>query len=236
MKKFSVLAMSAVVTMGVSFTSCESKKSVSLKSDIDSVSYIVGASYGQGLKEQIKQYPINPGNVDALIEGFVNAAKGDSVYLGMNMQEAQVFVNTYFQALQTRVAENNKAEGDKFLAENKTKSGVITTESGLQYKVITEGTGAKPTASDVVKVHYVGKDLSGREFDSSVSRGEPAQFPLQNVIRGWTEGVQLMPVGSKYIFWIPGELAYGEQGQPNAGIQPNATLEFEVELLDIVKQ
>lgn len=236
MKKISVLAMSAVVTMGVSFTSCESKKSVSLKSDIDSVSYIVGASYGQGLKEQIKQYPINPGNVDALIEGFVNAAKGDSVYLGMNMQEAQVFVNTYFQALQTRVAENNKAEGDKFLAENKTKSGVITTESGLQYKVITEGTGAKPTASDVVKVHYVGKDLSGREFDSSVSRGEPAQFPLQNVIRGWTEGVQLMPVGSKYIFWIPGELAYGEQGQPNAGIQPNATLEFEVELLDIVKQ
>jgi FKBP-type peptidyl-prolyl cis-trans isomerase FkpA/FKBP-type peptidyl-prolyl cis-trans isomerase FklB len=234
MKNLSLLAVMAMVIMGIAFSSCDSRKSVSLKSDIDSVSYIVGASYGQGLKEQIKQYPVAQGNIDALIDGFTNAAKGDSVYLGMNMQEAQAFAQNYFQNLQIRVAEETKAEGEKFLEENKTKSGVVTTQSGLQYKVITEGTGIKPSAEDTVKVHYDGKLLDGTKFDSSIGRGEPVSFPLNGVIRGWTEGVQLMSVGSKYIFWIPADLAYGMQS-PSQLIKPNSTLEFEVELLEVSK-
>jgi FKBP-type peptidyl-prolyl cis-trans isomerase FkpA/FKBP-type peptidyl-prolyl cis-trans isomerase FklB len=233
MKNLSLLAILAMVIVGIAFSSCDSKKSVSLKSDIDSVSYIIGASYGQGLKEQIKQYPV-PGNINALIDGFTNAANGDSIYLGMDMQEAQTFANTYFQNLQTRVAEETKAEGEKFLEENKTKSGVITTQSGLQYKVITEGTGIKPSAEDTVKVHYKGQLLDGTVFDSSLERGEPVSFPLNGVIRGWTEGVQLMPVGSKYLFWIPADLAYGPQS-PSQLIKPNSTLEFEVELLEVKK-
>ena len=149
-------------------------------------------------------------------------------------QEAQAYMQTYFMQAATKEAENNKAEGEKFLAENKTKSGVITTESGLQYQVVTEGKGAKPTADDKVKVHYTGTLLNGTKFDSSVDRGEPAEFGVGQVIKGWTEVLQLMPVGSKYIVWIPSELAYGERGA-GADIRPNSTLKFEIELLEIVK-
>ena len=118
--------------------------------------------------------------------------------------------------------------------ENKTKKDVITTESGLQYQVVTEGTGEKPTAEDKVKVHYTGTLLDGTVFDSSVERGEPAEFGVGQVIKGWTEVLQLMPAGSKYIVWIPSELAYGERGA-GGDIKPNSTLKFEIELLEIVK-
>ncbi|MDR1114831.1 MAG: FKBP-type peptidyl-prolyl cis-trans isomerase [Tannerella sp.] len=234
MKKFSLLVLTVMVTAGVAFSSCDSKKSVSLKSGLDSASYIIGASYGSGLKENLKTFPGGPGNMEALIAGFINAAKGDSIYLGMDMQAAQTYVNEYVQNAQSRLADETKAEGEKFLSENKSKSGVITTESGLQYKVITEGTGIKPSAEDTVMVHYTGKLLDGTVFDSSVERGEPATFLLGNVISGWREGVQLMPVGSKYILWIPSDLAYGLQ-PPSQLIKPNSTLEFEVELLDVMK-
>ncbi len=129
--------------------------------------------------------------------------------------------------------EKNKTEGEVFLAENKKKEGVQTTVSGLQYLVITQGTGPKPAKTDKVKVHYKGTLLDGTEFDSSYKRGQPAEFPLGGVIKGWTEGLQLMPVGSKYKFFIPGELAYGKAGS-GANIAPNATLVFEVELLEIM--
>ena len=225
MKKLSVLVATVIVAMGASFTSCgDSHKSASLKTSIDSASYAIGISTGAGYKENLKTLPGGEANVDDLIAGFIQAIKGDSSAMKMNPQQAQA-----------REAKKTKEEGDKFLAENKTKEGVITTESGLQYKVEKEGTGAKPTATDKVKVHYTGTLLDGTKFDSSVDRGEPAEFGVGQVIKGWTEGLQIMPVGSKYIFWIPAELAYGERGA-GQDIKPNSVLKFEVELLDIVKE
>ena len=198
---------------------------------MDSVSYAIGVSTGLGYKENLKTLPGAEANVDALIAGFVQAIKGDSTK--MNMEEAREYMQKYFVEASAKEANKTKEEGEKFLADNKTKSGVITTESGLQYQVITEGTGAKPTAEDHVKVHYTGTLLDGTKFDSSIDRGEPAEFPVSQVIKGWTEGLQLMPVGSKYIFWIPSDLAYGDRGAGQM-IKPNSTLKFEVELLEIV--
>lgn len=234
MKKISVLVATAIVAMGMGFTSCDSHKSASLKTAADSVSYAIGISTGAGYKENLKTLPGDPANVDDLIAGFIQAIKGDSSAMKMTPQAAQTYIQTYFMEASARDSKKTKEEGEKFLAENKTKKDVITTESGLQYQVVTEGTGAKPTASDVVKVHYTGTLLDGTKFDSSVDNGEPAQFPVGGVIKGWTEVLQLMPVGSKYIVWIPSELAYGEQGA-GRDIKPNSTLKFEIELLDIVK-
>ena len=233
MKKISVLVATVIVAMGI--TSCgDSHKSASLKTAADSVSYAIGISTGAGYKENLKTLPGDPANVDDLIAGFIQAIKGDSSAMKMTPQAAQAYVQTYFMEASARDAKKTKEEGEKFLAENKTKKDVITTESGLQYKVEKEGTGAKPTATDKVKVHYTGTLLDGTKFDSSVDRGEPAEFGVGQVIKGWTEGLQIMPVGSKYIFWIPAELAYGERGA-GQDIKPNSTLKFEIELLDIVK-
>ncbi|MBP9481209.1 MAG: FKBP-type peptidyl-prolyl cis-trans isomerase [Parabacteroides sp.] len=231
MKKASVFVAAMAVAVGVSATSCDSKKSANLKSAIDSASYAIGVSTGAGYKENLKTLP-DSANVDALIAGFTEALKGQKT--SMTPEAAQAFLQTYFMEASAKQATKAKEEGDKFLAENKTKEGVITTESGLQYKVVTEGKGVKPTAEDKVKVHYKGTLLDGKVFDSSIERGEPAEFGVGQVIKGWTEGLQLMPVGSKYTFWIPSDLAYGERvaGQD---IKPNSVLVFEVELLEIVK-
>ena len=183
---------------------------------------------------QVKTLPGGEANINDLIAGFVTAIKGDSAALKMTAVEAQAYLQTYFVEAQAKETNKVKEEGEKFLAENKTKSGVLTTTSGLQYQVITEGTGAKPTAEDKVKVHYTGTLLDGKKFDSSVDRGEPLEIGVGQVVKGWTEGLQIMPVGSKYVFWIPSELAYGEQGA-GADIKPGSTLKFEVELLEIVK-
>lgn len=232
MKKVNVLAATAIVALGISATSCDSKKSANLQNGVDSASYAIGVNTGAGYKENLKTLPGGEANVDALIAGFVQAIKGDSTQ--MSPAEAQSFLQNYFVEASAKEAAKNKEAGEAFLAENKTKDGVITTESGLQYKVEVEGTGAKPTAEDRVKVHYTGTLLDGTKFDSSIDRGEPAEFGVTQVIAGWTEGLQIMPVGSKYIFWIPSELAYGERGA-GADIKPNSTLKFEVELLEIVK-
>ncbi|MBN2660624.1 MAG: FKBP-type peptidyl-prolyl cis-trans isomerase [Tannerellaceae bacterium] len=231
MKKASVFVAAMAVAVGVSATSCDSKKSANLKSAIDSASYAIGVSTGAGYKENLKTLP-DSANVDALIAGFTEALKGQKT--SMTPEAAQAFLQTYFMEASAKQATKAKEEGDKFLAENKTKEGVITTESGLQYKVVTEGKGVKPTAEDKVKVHYKGTLLDGKVFDSSIERGEPAEFGVGQVIKGWTEGLQLMPVGSKYTFWIPSELAYGERGA-GQDIKPNSVLVFEVELLEIVK-
>ena len=240
MKKFSLLAIMAVVSLGIAFTSCNSNKtmgSAKLTSEVDSVSYMLGQNSASNMKKQMtaqmESWP-TPGNFDAYLAGFMKGLENadDSVYLGKDLQETELFVNGFFNRAQEILNSNNLAEGENFLAENKKRSGVITTESGLQYQVLTEGRGAKPKAEDVVRVHYTGTYIDGTMFDSTVQRGEPMEFPVGGVIAGWTEGLQLMPVGSKYMFWIPTELAYGTTRQD---IQPNAMLTFEVELLDIVK-
>lgn len=232
MKKISVLVATAVVALGVSATSCDSKKSAKLKTAVDSASYAIGVNTGANYKENLKTLPGGEANIDALIAGFIQSIKGDSTQ--MSPMEAQTYLQTYFVEASAKEASKTKEEGEAFLAENKAKDGVITTESGLQYKVEVEGAGDKPSAEDRVKVHYTGMLLDGTKFDSSFDRNEPSEFGVTQVIAGWTEGLQIMPVGSKYTFWIPSELAYGERGA-GQDIKPNSTLKFEVELLEIVK-
>lgn len=152
----------------------------------------------------------------------------------MNEQEVRETMMAFekdMQQKQTETAQKNGAEAEKFLATNKTKEGVKTTESGLQYKVLKEGGGAQPKSSDTVTVNYRGTLMDGTEFDSSYKRGQPATFPVSGVIKGWTEALQLMKVGSKLQLFIPATLAYGEQGRP--GIPPNSLLIFEVELMNL---
>jgi FKBP-type peptidyl-prolyl cis-trans isomerase FkpA len=206
-----------------------------LTTEKDKVSYMVGMQIGGSLA-QIKD-EIDLKVVFSAIEGAL--AGKDPLLTPEQAMEVQ---RTFAERLQGKraaemqeMAVKNKAEGEAFLAKNKSAAGVQTTASGLQYQVATNGTGPRPTATDTVRVHYVGTLLDGTKFDSSVDRGEPAQFALNAVIPGWTEALQLMPVGSKYKLWIPSELAYGDRGTPGP-IGPNTTLVFEVELLEIVKQ
>ena len=243
MKKISLLAIMAVVSLGIVFTSCDSKKSIGsakLTSEVDSISYIIGKASAYNMmkntKMQMESWP-EKGNYEAFVAGVNDCMENpdDSLFLGKDMASLNEYVNGFFTRLQQKISTNNLEEGVKFLAENKAKSGVITTESGLQYKVITEGTGPKPKPEDVVRVNYRGTYLDGTEFDSSERQGGPAEFPVGRVIAGWTEAIQIMPVGSKYTLWIPTELAYGAQPQ-SPQIQPNAMLIFDVELLEIVQQ
>jgi FKBP-type peptidyl-prolyl cis-trans isomerase len=153
----------------------------------------------------------------------------------MNEEEANNFIRTYLETAGKKEAQKNLEEGNAFLEQNKAREGVTTTESGLQYEVITAGTGEKPTAENQVRVHYHGTLIDGKVFDSSVDRGEPAVFGVNQVIPGWTEALMLMPVGSKWKVYLPSNLAYGEQGA-GQDIAPNSALIFEVELLEIVKE
>ena len=150
----------------------------------------------------------------------------------MTPEEAQTAINEFFAKQKTEVMSKNKKAGEEFLAKNKSNEGIVTTASGLQYKVLVAGTGAKPKATDTVDCHYEGRLIDGTVFDSSYRRGQSAQFPVNGVIPGWVEALQLMPVGSKWQLYIPSELAYGEYGAGET-IEPNSTLIFDVELLGI---
>lgn len=206
-----------------------------LKSSLDTVSYALGVNIGSSLRENLKTFPNGPANINILAEIFVRTLKGDTAGLIMDNAAAEACIQTYVMAAQQKENEARKAVGEKFLAANKSKAGVKTTESGLQYKIITEGDGGeKPTDADRVKVHYTGKLLDGKVFDSSVERGEPAEFGVTQVIRGWQEALKLMTKGEKLQVWIPSDLAYGTGGAGEM-IRPNSTLEFEIELLDIIK-
>lgn len=196
---------------------------------MDKLSYAWGLAMGR----QLKGMGVSNLDADTFRNGVMNAFDGTEP--AIPVEEAQKLINDYLQELQDKAEKVARAEGEQFLAENGKKENVKTTTSGLQYVVEKEGTGAQPTAEDEVTVHYTGKLLNGQVFDSSVNRGEPATFPLNRVIPGWTEGVQLMKEGAKYTFFIPSDLAYGPQGMPGA-IPPHSTLIFDVELIKVNKK
>ena len=202
-----------------------------LTNDVDSMSYALGLNVGSDFAKNLKGIPGGKSNIDLLIKGFNTAMRGDSVL--MKSEVANEYFKNYITKAQAKDIVIKKASGEKFLNENKTKEGITTTASGLQYQVLVAKDGAKPNATDTVKVHYTGTLIDGTKFDSSIDRGEPISFPLNQVIPGWTEGVQLMSVGSKYKFFVPYTLGYGEKGAGNGAIPGFATLIFEVELLDI---
>jgi FKBP-type peptidyl-prolyl cis-trans isomerase FklB len=208
---------------------------VVLKTQMDSLSAAIGVSFSNSVASQ----GIGNLNTDILTKTISAALKGDKTALAP--EEANMFLQSYFEKIsavkQKEMEEKGavvRVEGEKFLEENKKRTGVVTTESGLQYEIIKAGEGAKPTATDKVKTHYHGTLTNGTVFDSSVDRGEPIEFPVNGVIKGWTEALQLMPVGSKWKLFIPYQLAYGERAA-GAQIPPYSALVFEVELLDIVK-
>ncbi len=199
-----------------------------LKDLKDKVSYSIGLDLGFNFKKQ--NLELNP---DALLAGVKDALGGKQPLLNENeVKETMTALTKEIEDKQKAVAEQNVKDGEKFLAENKKKEGVKTTASGLQYKIIKEGTGPQPKLTDAVVANYRGTLINGTEFDSSFKRGQPATFPLTGVIKGWTEALQLMKVGSKYQLFIPPNLAYGDRGMgPDLG--PNSTLIFEVELVGI---
>src|SRR5207302_1117839 len=202
------------------------EKSPQLKDQKDKVSYSIGMNIGANLSRQ--KVDINP---DILAAGIKDAIAGKPQLTQDQVKDVMQQFEKDMEQKQKESGEKNKAEGAKFLEENKNKPGVKTTASGLQYKMEKEGTGAQPKATDMVTVNYRGTLIDGTEFDSSYKRGQPATFPLNGVIKGWTEGLQLMKVGSKYQFFVPPNLAYGERAV-GPDIAPNSTLIFEVELLD----
>lgn len=270
MKKSIYLVVVAIIA-AATFSSCN-KKSVSLKSENDSLSYALGVNLGSMFKQNIAQIPGGKEKLDSVLKGFkaglgesqqsyvlglsyasnlasqfktmtegseVNkelvlkafeqALKGDST-ITFNPEAANIYLRGYQPKSKKEAALKAKAANAQFLEANKSKEGVKTTASGLQYKVISEGTGAKPLATDKVKVKYRGTLIDGTEFDKNA---EGISFPLNGVIRGWSEGLQLMSVGSKYMLYVPYELGYGEAG--NQMIKPFSTLIFEVELVSIEK-
>ena len=205
-----------------------------LKTQQDKLSYMLGMNIGRDLKRN--DVPVDP---ELYLRGLKDSLSGGKTLL--TDEEATQVMNAFRAELrekqtakQREVGDKNKKDGEAFLAANKAKEGVKTTPSGLQYKAIVQGTGKVPTTNDTVTTHYRGTLIDGTEFDNSYKRGEPASFPVTGVIKGWTEALQMMPVGSKWQLFIPAEIAYGERGRP--GIPPNSTLLFDIELLDIKKQ
>jgi len=236
MKRF--VTMVAALALTLSQFACTAKGDfggpVSLKTENDRFSYMIGQDIGKSLKDldTIVQIPV-------LVRGIEDALKNRSSMLTEEemtklKQELSMKMQSAMMAKQQVSGGKNKTEGEKFLAENKTKPGVVTTASGLQYTILKEGSGPKPLATDKVSVHYKGTLIDGTKFDSSYDRNEPVTFPVNGVIPGWTEALQLMKVGGKYKLFVPPNLGYGERGAGDK-IGPNAVLIFEVELLKIEK-
>ncbi len=223
--------LSTLLLLSVALVACNQQQQepeaavTSLESEQDKYSYGLGMMIGERVLKQYEDV-----DYDLLLEGMKAQHQSETTLL--SLQEAGEALNAYMEKALAAQSEANKKRGEDYLKANADKEGITTTESGLQYKVLTQGDGAKPAATDQVTVHYRGTLIDGTEFDSSYSRGEPTSFALNQVIPGWTEGVQLMSVGSKYQFFIPYELAYGERGA-GGSIGPFETLIFEVELLEI---
>ncbi len=244
MRKIKMMLVAGVLSLAM--VSCNQSKKVTkadLKTEIDSVSYALGVDLGRNVMKNASDI-----NEDLFLRAM--ASHKDSAAILMDDAEMKRVITKYFQKKREEAQEKRKAEalkkaekefgavkkeGEEFLKKNAKKEGVKTTPSGLQYKVIKQGKGEKPTATSKVKVHYKGTLINGEEFDSSYKRKQPATFLANQVIKGWTEGLQLMPVGSKYKFYIPQELAYGAFPREGGKIKPFMPLVFEVELIEIVK-
>ena len=238
MKVIKLLFVGAVIA---SFASCNTSgvSNKSLDTAIDSVSYALGLDMGFKVKANFEDI-----EEDVFFQGFMNAM--DSSNIKIEQKDINQILSTFFQKRQMEMQkqkmeeqakkfEPNKAKGEEFLAVNKEREGIVTTESGLQYEVIKEGNGAIPVATSRVRVHYVGSLTDGTEFESSRKNNNPAEFNVGGVIKGWTEALQLMKVGSIYKLYIPQELGYGANPRPGGPIEPYSALIFEVELLEIIK-
>lgn len=238
--KPTLIALALVAVVGCNEKAVEEVKAPVLDTEVQKQAYGLGASIGMYMQRNLEEHDKLGLTLDKelIVRGFVDSIDGKAVIekeeiqallmnLDASMKEKQ-------QAAAIAASDASLAEGAKFLADNAKKEGVTVTESGIQYVVLTAGEGDTPLATDTVKVHYKGTFLNGETFDSSYERGEPAVFPLNRVIKGWTEGVQLMNVGAKYKFTIPSDLAYGPNGNPPS-IPGNSVLQFEIELLEIQK-
>jgi FKBP-type peptidyl-prolyl cis-trans isomerase len=232
-----ILAGSAVAQTAAKAPAAPAPMSAPVNKDLptqkEKASYAIGMSVGHNLKAQ--EVDVDP---DLILKGLKDTLSGNKALL--TDQEAQAALTTLQQESRAKLeaknkalGESNKKEGEEFLAANKSKPGVQSLPDGLQYKVIKQGDGPKPVATDTVECNYRGTLIDGKEFDSSYKRGQSASFPVNGVIKGWTEILQMMPVGSKYEVYIPSELAYGANGPRGSEIGPNATLIFEVELLSV---
>jgi len=225
----------AIIATGLLAVSAHAADTTALKTQKDKVSYSIGLDIGKNLKKQ--SIEVDP---DLLARGIKDATAAGKTLL--TDEEVKTVMTTFQQEMQAKMAaqakevgDKNMKEGETYLAENKKKEGVVTLPSGLQYKIITAGNGKKPKATDTVTTQYRGTLIDGTEFDSSYKRGQPASFPVTGVIAGWTEALQLMPVGSKWQLFVPSNLAYGPRGAGQM-IGPNATLIFEVELVSIQEE
>ena len=199
----------------------------SLKTPLDSMSYAIGCSVAQFYQQQ----GITNFNASLVSKGISDATNKKAL---LTEEQINMSITNYLQKIKEEKSAGNKKIGKEFLEQNSKKAGVVTLPSGMQYIVVKEGTGAKPTLTDKVKCHYHGTLIDGKVFDSSVDRGQPIDFPVNGVIKGWTEALQLMPVGSKWKLFIPSDLAYGDN-QAGPSILPGSTLIFDVELIEIVK-
>jgi FKBP-type peptidyl-prolyl cis-trans isomerase FklB len=228
-------ATAAVATTLLAACSQGQKERVSLQNEIDSVSYAIGVDIGTNFKRS----KLDNANLDAmhmgLQDGLDSAAMMDPELVQQVVQGYMMKMQQQMRAEEAKKFEGNRVDGEKYLAENAKKAGVVTTASGLQYEVIKMGTGPKPTAADRVSVHYDGKLIDGSKVDSTIERGAPATLGVSEWIPGFVEALQLMPVGSKWKLHIPSDLGYGAQGIPGGPVPPNSVLVFELELLDIVK-
>jgi len=220
-----------LVTFGAAIilSSCgqSTMKNVKLSSDVDTLSYALGADIGNSLKN----INIEELNYEAFVNGISDRLEDKDIK--MDEERIKPFINEYIRKIQEEKAAKNLEEGQAFLEENKKREEVMTTESGLQYEIIEEGTGESPEETDIVRCHYHGTLVDGTVFDSSVEKGDTAEFALNRVIPGWTEGLQLMKEGAKYKFYIPTELAYGQRVRQGGPVEPNMALIFEVELLEV---
>lgn len=233
MKNFSItiIGLCCVALFSVSCDSLTTQdKKVTTAND--SVSYYIGLNVGYSLQNQFASDPsMSDIDFELLVQGVKNVLVDDDAEA--TNEEVMAYIQSYFMSKQAKEGEARIEEGKKWLADNKDKHGVFETETGLQYKIVKEGNGAQPTAESTVKCHYEGRLTDGTIFDSSYERGQPTDFPLNGVIRGWTEGIQLMAEGAEYEFYIPAELAYGAN-PPSREIPPHSVLIFKVELIEVV--